>query len=140
MKIILNKDYGGFDVSKLGYELYAKKKGLKLYCYFSERINRHWLYKKSNGIDSILNQYFTKDFGDDARISDEDFQKYNLYLDSKYRTDETLIEVIEQLGQKSSGKFGNLKIVEIPDNSYYVIDKYDGYETIYYSQSKIMNK
>lgn len=35
-KVILNKCFGGFDVSKEAYMLYAKKKGLTLYLYESE--------------------------------------------------------------------------------------------------------
>ena len=37
-KVILNKCFGGFDVSKEAYMLYAKKKGLTLYLYESEFI------------------------------------------------------------------------------------------------------
>lgn len=45
-KVILNKCFGGFDVSKEAYMLYAKKKGLTLYLYESEFINRKFIYKK----------------------------------------------------------------------------------------------
>ena len=114
MKIILNKCFGGFDVSPQGYELYAKKKGVELFKY-----------------------YFTKDFGEIAKISEEDYEKYNLYLREESRQDQTLIEVVEELGEKASGRFGNLEVVEIPDNSFYKIDEYDGLETIYYSATEI---
>ena len=72
-----------------------------------------------------------------AKINDEDYEKYCLYLRGESRQDETLIEVVEELGEKASGRFGSLKVVEIPDNSFYIIDEYDGIETLYYSNSEI---
>ena len=44
-KIILNKCYGGSDLSKKAYELYAKKKGLELYTYTMTIENNKCKYK-----------------------------------------------------------------------------------------------
>ena len=139
MKIILNKCFGGFDVSKEAYMLYAKKKGLNLYIYESEFKYGKFIYKKTNDT-SIMNDYFIKDMGNNVEISDKNYKKYLLYLNEKYRQDPTLIEVVEELKDKASGRFGDLKVVEIPDNCYYKIDEYDGVETIYYSNSEIYEK
>ena len=140
MKIILNKCYGGFDVSKEAYMLYAKKKGLELYQYASDFTNfKKCIYKKTND-ERLFNDYFIKDMGDNIEISNEDYKKYNLYLDDEHRQDPILIEVVEELGDKASGRFGKLEVVEIPDNCYYEIDEYDGIETIYYSNSEICEK
>lgn len=130
-KVILNKCYGGFDVSKEAYMLYAKKKGLTLYLYESEFINKKFIYKKINNDDSIFRHYFTKDMGDNIEISNEDYEKYCLYLRNEHREDPVLIEVIEELGEKANGRFGNLKIVEIPDDLDYVIDEYYGIEILH---------
>lgn len=129
MKIILNKCYGGFNVSQEGYELYAKKKGLKLY-FYRTHYSTPPLYTKIDKMD-IFSHCFVKDFGNEATISDNDFEKYNLYLDSSYRTDPILIEVVEELGDKASGRGGRLRVVEIPDGLDYVIDDYDGIETLH---------
>lgn len=130
-KVILNKCFGGFDVSKEAYMLYAKKKGLTLYLYESEFINRKFIYKKVNDDNSIFRHYFIKDMGDNVEISNEDYEKYCLYLKDEHREDPILIEVVEELGEKTSGRFGNLKVVEIPDDLEYVIDEYDGIETLH---------
>lgn len=130
-KVILNKCFGGFDVSKEAYMLYAKKKGLRLYLYESEFINRKFIYKKVNDDNSIFRHYFIKDMGDNVEISNEDYEKYCLYLKDEHREDPILIEVVEELGEKASGRFGNLKVVEIPDDLEYVIDEYDGIETLH---------
>lgn len=130
-KVILNKCFGGFDVSKEAYMLYAKKKGLTLYLYESEFINRKFIYKKVNDDNSIFRHYFIKDMGDNVEISNEDYEKYCLYLKDEHREDPILIEVVEELGEKASGRFSNLKVVEIPDDLEYVIDEYDGIETLH---------
>ena len=138
MKIILNKCFGGFDVSPQGYELYAKKKGLELYKYKDNLDFRNCEYiKLKDEENELFKHYFTKDFGEITKISEEDYEKYNLYLREESRQDQTLIEVVEELGEKASGRFGNLEVVEIPDNSFYKIDEYDGLETIYYSATEI---
>lgn len=138
-KIILNKCYGGFDLSKQAYELYAKKKGLELFTYSPEVDNGDFIYKYSNGEDWVT-MYFTKDFGNNVKISNEDCEKYCLSLGSEKREDETLIEVIEELRKETSGRFGNLKVVKIPDDAFYVIDEYDGFEVLYYSKTEILSK
>lgn len=47
------------------------------------------------------------------------------------RADPLLVQVVEELGEKSYGEFGKLKVVEIPDGTDYEIDDYDGMETIH---------
>lgn len=140
MKIILNKCYGGFDVSKEAYMLYAKKKGLSLYQYACDFTNfKKCIYKKAND-EALFKNYFIKDMGDNIEISNEDYKKYLLYLNDEYRQDPILIEVVEELGEKASGRFGSLEVVEIPNNLFYKIDEYGGFETIYYSNSEIKVK
>lgn len=79
----------------------------------------------------MFTQYFTKDFGNNVKIEDKDYKKYSLNLDSDYREDKVLIEVVEELKEKANGKYSDLKVVEIPDNLKYVIDEYDGIETLH---------
>ena len=82
-KVILNKCYGGFDVSKEAYELYANKKGLTLYQYESELISseKKFAYKRATK-ESLFNHYFTKDFKDylelDKIIKSKDEEIKNL--------------------------------------------------------------
>lgn len=138
-KIILNKCYGGFELSRKAYELYAKKKGLELYTYTMTIENNKCKYKYSDGSDFFI-VYFTKNFGNNVEISKEDYEKYVLSLREEAREDKTLIEVVEELGEEASGTFAELEIVEIPDNAFFIIDNYDGIETLYYSKSEILEK
>lgn len=134
-KVILNKCYGGFDVSDKAYQLYAKKKGLQLYRYemilSNNNSNRKYEKVEKRENYSLLVNYFTKDLGDIVEISNEDYKKYNICLTNRHREDSVLIEVIEELGEEASGSFGKLVIVEIPDDLEYVIDEHDGLETLH---------
>lgn len=138
MKVILNKCFGGFGLSKDAYELYAEKKGIEVYEYYQDlELGFDYFTKDSS---SLCKFYFVKDFGEGIKLNDEEYNKYCLYLSSEYRFDKTLIEVVEELGEKANGNFAELEVVEIPDNSFYKIDEYDGVETIYYSKSEIKEK
>lgn len=135
-KVILNKCYGGFDVSPKGYQLYAKKKGIALFAYKAKDFNSltgKIVYEFAGNLEedsSMGLTYTTKDYGKGKYIELPDNAEL-LYLDSEYRTDKDLIEVVEELGVEASGRFGNLKVVEIPDDLDYVIDEYDGIETLH---------
>jgi hypothetical protein len=129
-KVILNKCFGGFGLSKDAYELYAKKKGISVFRYTQENLKKE-IYTYATDDNRTFDFYFTKDFGDNVYISDEDFKKYFLKLDEKFREDKTLIEVVEELGEKANVFYSNLKIAEIPDDLDYVIDNYDGIETLH---------
>jgi hypothetical protein len=60
-----------------------------------------------------------------------------LNLESRYdleddRTNSKLIELIES-GEDVNGEYSDLVVVEIPDDATdYMINEYDGYETVYY--------
>ena len=127
MKVILNKCYGGFGVSEKAYRLYAKKKGIDLYLYASYG-NGDRKIEHDDG--SKIVYYFTKDFGEEVNLQKEDWE-YHLYLESAHREDKELIECVEELGKDANGRFANLVVVDIPDGMKYVIDDYDGWETLH---------
>lgn len=47
------------------------------------------------------------------------------------RTDPKLIEAVEALGKEASGRYANLKVVEIPADMSFHIHEYDGYESVH---------
>ena len=53
------------------------------------------------------------------------------YSGHDQRTDPVLVSTIEALGGEASGSLARLEIVEIPDGVEWVIDEYDGVETIH---------
>ena len=138
-KVILNKSYGGFDVSRDAYQRYADKVGLQLFVYDVDFVHedgkiRTYFVKEDNikVVGSVFVKYATKDFGERIPAAQID-DAFILSLDESHREDATLIEVVEELCEKASGKYGDLRVVEIPDDvaKDYVIDNYDGIETLH---------
>lgn len=86
MKIVVNKCFGGFCLSKAAYEY----------------LGLEW---------------------DGYGFKYDDYDK---------RADPKLVECVERLGEDvASGRYANLKVVEIPDGIEYEISNYDGMETIH---------
>ena len=46
------------------------------------------------------------------------------------RSNPLLVKVVEEMGEKANGRYAKLKIVEIPDDVEWIIDEYDGMETV----------
>jgi len=78
-------------------------------------------------------------------VSENFFKEYNIpYKKTRYgsiyptteidfRTDPRLIEYIEKYGsEKASGSYSRLIVEEIPKGVYFMIDEYDGNESIMY--------
>jgi hypothetical protein len=82
MKVVINKCYGGFSLSKAGMEFMG--------------------------------------LGWDG---------YGFCSDIP-RNDPKLVECVEQLGTDAGGKFAKLCIDEIPDNTQFSIQEYDGFEHV----------
>lgn len=136
MKVILNKCYGGFGCSDACYRLYAQKKGIEVYPYRLDTVRekgKGCIYRKvdAKDCDGAWESYFKKDFGDSFVDKEVDAWSEHLWLDTSHREDPVLIECVEELGKKANGKYARLEVVEIPDGLDYVIDDYDGVETLH---------
>lgn len=135
-KVILNKCYGGFGASYLAHKLYAKKKYNVDEIFIYKWTKNGYVKICSDTIDKKLFRFYSfysiKDFGDFITHEERDKIKDSfLLLDDKYREDPIFIEVVEELGEKANTFCSDLKIVEIPDDLDYVIDDYDGIETLH---------
>jgi hypothetical protein len=56
--------------------------------------------------------------------------KYDYEAPDKYRSNAVLVKCVETLGEKANGSFAELKIVEVPDYIDWVINEYDGLESV----------
>ena len=135
MKVVINSQYGGFNLSKIAIEEYLKLKGEQAYFYDINSRGKEVYYKKSlkNTNSDIFFMTFTKDFGPEIKINDiseEDYKKYSFNSKDIKRIDKDLIKVIEELGEKANTKVSTLKIVDIPDDIKWTIEEYDGNEWI----------
>jgi len=106
MKIVINRDFGGYGLSDQAIREYGKRKGLNL---VEDGPDDHgFTYFYVNEIDE--NNYF----------SDREIE----------RDDPVLVEIVERLGSEANGRYSDLKIVEIPDDVDWDIMEYDGMEHI----------
>ena len=122
MKIVINRCYGGFGLSKEAMMRYAELKGLTLYHEREFRCDHYYkvpadMYKRlyeeaqeTHSYGEINGLYF----------SDRDIE----------RNDPLLVQVVEELGHLSWGDHAELKVVEIPDGVRWEISEYDGMERV----------
>jgi hypothetical protein len=107
-EVVINKCFGGFGLSTKAVE---------------------WLRK--NGYES----------GDKCKLKDEEYDDGSGTVDKwtapvvpkrsrEFRCSPGVIKVVKELGDEANGKHAELKVVEVPDGVDWVIDEYDGNETI----------
>lgn len=106
MKIVINKCYGGFGISKEAAEFMA------------ERGNKRAIQELKECSDKFYGMGYVA-----IPIDDDGGSEYS-------RTDPDLIAAVEILGDKACGFCAKLKVVEIPDSIQYEISDYDGMESI----------
>jgi hypothetical protein len=136
MKICINSCYGEFSLSVLGIKKYLERKRKECYFYspskyhFKEGIAEYAKIDidpmKTVNLNSLI--VLIKDLGD--TISEINTKDYFHDWDID-RTDPDLIAVVEELGEKANGSYAKLKIIEIPDDTEFYIDEYDGMESVH---------
>lgn len=102
-KVVISECYGGFGISVEASREYLRRKGHK----WTEDVRSLYTTFNVVGVDHW--------YGGD--------------LD---RTDATLIAIIEEMGDAANGSHANLVIHELPKGTQYLIDEYDGFESIQY--------
>lgn len=105
-KIVINSDWGGFDLSDEAIVRYAELKGINLL--------------------AVDNKFGSKDYYVDGIKDDEHYFWYQ-EID---RDDPALVQVVEELQEKSEGRYASLKVVEIPDDVDWIIQEHDGREWV----------
>ena len=116
MKVIINRCFGGFELSDEAYEWLIK--------------NRRWRvteFDKDGNCKDKTAQLVKTDrkssFYGKYWLVDEDKKKI--------RTHKDLIDCVETIGSKrASGRVSELEIVEVPNNVEWEIDEYDGNEWV----------
>lgn len=131
MKIVINRCFGGYELSYEAMMEYAKLKCIKLYAYY-QRYNINISMEENPYIEytgigekPYLLHYATKKIKNSNELN-----KYYFSENKIERTDIMLIRVVEKLGNKANGEHADLKIITIPDNIEYEITDYDGIETV----------
>lgn len=132
MKVVINKCYGGFGLSRRARIRYLEKTGVTPFFYENVELKdvyykvteKEYLNKKYGGRCQIL----TKDLG--KRTMPKEMSKKYFWDWEIERNDPILIEVIEEMKEEANGYYSELKIIEIPDNIEWEISEYDGIESV----------
>lgn len=113
MKLVINADYGGFGVS------------LEAARFMAARGNKA-------AIKEIEDYEYLTKHPEDPRLHGFKAQWYGYFCNSdEMRNDPDLVAAVEKLGSDiASGECSNLKVVEIPDDTPYTIEEYDGLEHV----------
>lgn len=108
MKVVINSDYGGFNLSDEAFAQYLTNKDIK-YEFTKSEYGHTMFYKEGH-------------------LNDDDHYLWDGEIE---RNDPTLVWVVEVMGSKSaSGNYASLKVVEIPDDVDWELMEYDGREWI----------
>lgn len=133
MKIVINKCFGGFSLSVKAEDRYLELQGHRRFWYAQDGCFKDPYKKVTFDVaqerenESIFGpRVLIKDAGDPITIMDVEF-----YYSGDIKRDDTyLVQVVEELGAGASGRFSELKVVEIPDDVDWEIVEYDGMEHI----------
>lgn len=134
MKIVINDGYGGFGLSPIGIKKYLELKGKQAYYYKQMgyvSLDRSVAFKRVDDIENIDCVFWYCTTYDQGEVL-SDYPKDIFYSHNIERNDPTLVQVVEELGAKASGRFSKLVVKEIENGRYFKITEYDGWESIEY--------
>ena len=132
-KIVVNKCYGGFDLSFDAVMRYAEIKGIAIFAYIQPGFREDFVKIKAspsrekNPVGVIY--YTLKDMG---RKIDTLYSSFKdcFSVNDLERDDPALVQVVEELGKKANSTYSELVITEIPDGVKWEIGEYDGQEWV----------
>lgn len=136
MKIVLNNDYGGFNLSPIALYMYLMAKGQTAYFYidvsiYDDNYQKEYEYRlvSLKEIETVnhINVFCTPTY--QGKILHNIIEDV-IYSSDIDRTDPDLVSVVEVLGPFASGRYSNLIVEEIPDGTLYKLDTYDGMESL----------
>lgn len=113
MEVVINKRFEGFRLSEKALDKLVEEHGFTK----TQYDNGYYANEDAEIIDSR---------GQDS------FEHYCLKdrRDKEIRTSPAVIQVVKELGSKANGTHSELKVVEIPDDTEFTIEEYDGKEYI----------
>lgn len=146
MKVVINKCFGGFGLSKRALLRLCELQGRKCFFFKSGYPNNTYIpisvddkstYYEAFDIENFPEVFKAAKVEDkgDYLLSNAVYKKHEIDTRPENRSDPFLVQVVEELGSDvaGGGSGTRLEIVEIPDGVNYEIDEYDGQESIHES-------
>ena len=135
MKVVVNRCYGGFSLSKEGIARYCEL--AKLPCYIEEDkkfssldIFTCWLLPEAERIESKEGEAFYVMSMEDRKAYNAAYSEQTLSCRDIERNDPYLVQLVEENSELYSGRCAELAVTEIPDDVEYEIEEYDGKEWV----------
>jgi len=136
-EVVINAKHGGFGLSPKASARYLELVGKNCYIYSLVRdgefgVKTRYVKKPVDQVgDRGWYYIYTEDHGDE--LPDWSTMKHNTLWDDGDidRTDPVLLRVVKELGKEADGRFSELKIVVVPDEVDWVIEEYDGWESVH---------
>ena len=132
MKVVINKCYGGFNLSHVAVMRYLEIKGITVY---PEQDQSHWkfwtywLVKSEDRVERKEDEFYSMPMNEriayNKLCSEQSFYERDIE-----RHDPVLVQVVEELGDIANGHCASLRVVDIPDGVEYTVEEYDGLEHI----------
>jgi hypothetical protein len=144
MKIVINRCYGGFGLSKKAIARLAELNGQKAYFFTGGIGGRPRIevsvdddkecfvcaYNTPTPSESPSPEEWHRMSYDQKRVHNAKTDTERLDSRPENRADPKLVKVVEELGDEANGFCAKLKIIEIPDGVDWEIDEYDGMEKV----------
>jgi len=136
MKIVINECYGGFGLSKEACQRYFDLKGQQVWIEVDKKLPALdmftvWLVSPEERLEIKEGEAFYKMSNDERSDYNWKYSQQTWYRDYKLaRNDPILVQVVEEMGDKASGRCAKLAIVEIPDDVEWIVEEHDGMEWV----------
>jgi hypothetical protein len=135
MKVVVNRCYGGFSLSKEACQRYWEIKGHQVWIedekkFPSMGLFTVWLTPPDQRIESKEGEEFYAMSLEDRQAYNKQYSENTWYCRDLERNDPILVQVVEELGDRAGGRCAELAITEIPDGVDFEIEEYDGKEWV----------
>jgi hypothetical protein len=127
MKVVINRQHGGFSLSDAAFRAYLERKGIKYFTWAGQ-------FGQTNYTTVTEAEYLAMQEEDlKLPVGQGRFDRINgCWLSDALiaRDDADLVAVVEELGEAANGRFSDLKVVEVPVDASWHIAEYDGLEWV----------
>jgi len=135
MKVVINRCFGGFGLSKEACQRYWDIKGHQVWIeddtkFASMGLFTVWLVPPEDRLESKEGEAFYSMSMEERKVYNEKHSEQTWYYRDVDRNDPILVQLVEENSELYSGRCAELAVVEIPDGVAYEIEEYDGREHV----------
>lgn len=133
MKVVINRCYGGFDLSHEAMMRYLEIKGITVYLEQGIGFFKFWTYwtvKPEDRLEIMEGEQFQSLSLEERQAYNQKYSEQTVYCRDIARDDPAMVQAVQELGDAANGGYAELVVVDIPDDVKWVIEEYDGMEHV----------